>query len=278
MRTIKVVQPATASVKRFETSVTTWGEFVTEIQSEYDFSKVKATIKETKVSLEHPDAALPEGDFTIFLRASKNKAGVDFSTLSYKELKEYIKNDPEAKKYLASFITDGRNWTQFKTPELIAGLTSYQDSIRDGSNSVEVEEVEEEVTENHEETTSVRVTEEIEETSAEEIQENVVEHPDAPKIDIYLLSTQEKFNLASNLIDIINCDIEDAPNFNAQQQSDLQYSMESVHDHLSSIQKIIFDLNRSEEEIAAEIEALRRLREEDEYLLREAIEIESDFN
>ena len=56
MRTIKIVQTATASVNRFESEATTWGELADQIKGEYNLDKVKATVKETKGTLEHHDA------------------------------------------------------------------------------------------------------------------------------------------------------------------------------------------------------------------------------
>ena len=127
MRTIKVVQTATASVKRFESEATTWGELAEQIKGEYNLDKVKATVKETKGTLEHHDAVLPEGEFTIFLRAAKNKAGGKnkFSSMSFKKLRAWVKEHPEVKDYFKKNPTEGRNWTQWSVEKLANNINNF---------------------------------------------------------------------------------------------------------------------------------------------------------
>jgi len=58
-------------------SATTWGALVSEINKEGTFnaSDAKAMVRSVRTPLEHSTDALPEGDFSIFLTPSKIKSG-----------------------------------------------------------------------------------------------------------------------------------------------------------------------------------------------------------
>jgi hypothetical protein len=58
------------------TNASTYGEFKKSLESRgVDYSGMKATVGETQVTLESPDAMLPEGDFTLFLMPMKVNSG-----------------------------------------------------------------------------------------------------------------------------------------------------------------------------------------------------------
>ena len=143
MRTIKVVQTATASVKRFESEATTWGELAEQIKGEYNLDKVKATVKETKGTLEHHDAVLPEGEFTIFLRAAKNKAGGKnkFSSMSFKKLRAWVKEHPEVKDYFKKNPIEGRNWTQWSVEKLANNINNFVNTAVESNQSFKISDL-----------------------------------------------------------------------------------------------------------------------------------------
>lgn len=62
---------------RITTDKTTWGEVRDEIESLLDISLTNFIVTENinKTNLEHREAVLPEGDFTLFVRPSKTKSG-----------------------------------------------------------------------------------------------------------------------------------------------------------------------------------------------------------
>lgn len=123
-RTIKVFSSKSGNIKSYETDVTTWGALRELIQNDYDLANIKAAESVGKTSLEHIDAVLPETDFTLFLRPAETKSGLDFNSASFKEMRDFIKADNEAKKFLNS-LKEGKNFTQLSTNDLRAGLLAY---------------------------------------------------------------------------------------------------------------------------------------------------------
>lgn len=76
MRKVTVINPSTNQPVEIQTSATTWGTLVPELNANnITTNNMKGIVRETKNSLEVNDAALPQGEFTLFLFAAKNKAG-----------------------------------------------------------------------------------------------------------------------------------------------------------------------------------------------------------
>tara|TARA_R110002126_G_scaffold47605_3_gene133359 strand:+ start:8447 stop:8683 length:237 start_codon:yes stop_codon:yes gene_type:complete len=75
-RKVTVVSTQANDRQEVQTSATTWGELKGEISSMIN-GDMKVTVRETRVNLEHEDAELPAGDFTIFLFPNKVKSGWD---------------------------------------------------------------------------------------------------------------------------------------------------------------------------------------------------------
>lgn len=266
MRTIKIVVTSTATVKTYESNATTYGELLDQIGTDIDMSNVKATVRETRNSLDREDALLPEGPFHIFLRAAKNEAGIDFHALEYKEMKAWIKENEEVKFFFKNNKIDGRNWTQFTKAELADTLNRYQSLIQQEETTSEVEE-------------DTFTEETVEETVLEEnvVEENSVEHTATEDYDIHSLSIQQKIDLASLLVDAIYEDIEDAPNLNSDIQLDLKRGIEDTQDGISTLQAVVNTLIKIEEELAAEIALIRARQEEEEELLKEAESFSKGF-
>lgn len=135
-RTIKVFSSKSGNIKSYETDVTTWGALRELIQNDYDLSNIKAAESIGKTSLEHIDAALPETDFTLFLRPAETKSGLDFNSASFKEMRDFVKADNGAKNFLNS-LKEGKNFTQLSTEELRAGLLAYANANSSQSSSEE---------------------------------------------------------------------------------------------------------------------------------------------
>lgn len=126
-RTITVVATKGGRIEKITTDAATWGDLKALIQDKYDLSNLKAVENINKTTLEHIDATLPEGDFRLFLRATKTKSGVDFSQMSFGDMRnDYIKPNEEVKNFLNRIAGEsGRNWTQLKTDELREGLNLF---------------------------------------------------------------------------------------------------------------------------------------------------------
>lgn len=245
MRTIKVVQTATASVKRFESEATTWGELAEQIKGEYNLDKVKATVKETKGTLEHHDAVLPEGEFTIFLRAAKNKAGGKnkFSSMSFKKLRAWVKEHPEVKDYFKKNPIEGRNWTQWSVEELANTINNF-------------------------------VNKDTPRTAVESNQ----------SFKISDLSTEQKLDTISLLADAIREDFEDGEsvlNVKSKHTRRVIGDIEEIQDSVSNIYVVLskyidIDNEAVKRATAKKVEEDKQ-KKEDEDLLAEAKEFESEL-
>lgn len=95
----------------------TWGQLKKEIQrmnNAPSLSNMKAVIGETNLTVEHDEAVLPEGDFTLFLMPIKTKSGLDRKGL-FEAIKAFVAANPDKK---SLFVIDGKNMTQLPTPLL----------------------------------------------------------------------------------------------------------------------------------------------------------------
>lgn len=138
-RVITVVATKGGRIEKITTDVQTWGDLKVLIQDKYDLSSLKATENVGKTTLEHIDAALPAGDFRLFLRPSKTKSGgFDVEGKGFKDLRALVTTD-DIKNHLNT-IVPGKNWTQLSTDDLRKGLASYGGETKTES-APEVEEV-----------------------------------------------------------------------------------------------------------------------------------------
>lgn len=94
MRTVRIISTQSDSVKNHETSATTWGQLREELSGMFSgVSDMKAIVRETRVTLEAAEAALPEGNFTIILSMKKIASGATrYNTSQLKELRTKINN------------------------------------------------------------------------------------------------------------------------------------------------------------------------------------------
>ncbi len=155
------VTTGSANGSTIQISSTTWGDLQEELlERNIQIDNMKAVVGETRVTLESPQAHLPEGDFTLYLMPKKNKSGsyVDkVKIMTFRQLRTEMKNifakDPDAKgKY---FKNGHKNWTQLSKDDIREKLVKYkkQNSTKEVVEEVveKVEEVVEEVVEKSEE-------------------------------------------------------------------------------------------------------------------------------
>src|SRR5690242_4552040 len=78
-RNVVIVSPqSNAPIRVSEFSGSTWGELRNHPQVYNHVSdNVEAVLRQGNVTLSREDAQLPEGDVTVFLVPTKNKAGMD---------------------------------------------------------------------------------------------------------------------------------------------------------------------------------------------------------
>lgn len=76
-RKVIVVSTKDNDRKEIMTDATTWSELKAQIEaSGLSVGDMKATVRDTKATLEHNQAVLPTGEFTLFLTPGKVKSGI----------------------------------------------------------------------------------------------------------------------------------------------------------------------------------------------------------
>jgi hypothetical protein len=91
MRNVRIFSTITNNTIVIESAAQTLGELTAEnsIIAEYLQGNVKAMVRETKNTLDNPEASLPEGEFTLFITPMNMKAGI--SANNYDNDNESIK-------------------------------------------------------------------------------------------------------------------------------------------------------------------------------------------
>lgn len=101
-RLVKVFATGNDNIIEITTSATTWGQLQAELRStkNLDVSNMNAKVRSSKVTLEHKDAELPTGEFTIFVTPAKVKSGVKAKATAKKVVVKRAtrKNSPKAAK------------------------------------------------------------------------------------------------------------------------------------------------------------------------------------
>jgi len=82
--------------KVINSAAQTWGELQSDLRREgVSYSSMKAISSVDKISFEHPDATLPQGEFTLYLTPVKTKSG----------LTDYLKNQLQELVYELNQVT-----------------------------------------------------------------------------------------------------------------------------------------------------------------------------
>jgi hypothetical protein len=82
MKNVIVVNSRTSGKSTVVTEATTWGTLKDQlISAGTNMENMVAVVRETKNTLDQPDAILPTEDFTIFLLAQQQKGGIDTNSL-----------------------------------------------------------------------------------------------------------------------------------------------------------------------------------------------------
>lgn len=93
MRTIRVISTQADSAISIESNATTWSQLKEELGARFSgVSDMKAIVRETRVTLESPEAQLPEANFTIILSMKKIASGVRYSISQLRELRTKLNN------------------------------------------------------------------------------------------------------------------------------------------------------------------------------------------
>ena len=115
-----VVMSTRSGNKVISTSAATFGELHNDLikMGHESIDQYKWTVGQTKVSLELPDAQLPEGDFYLIVTPLKTKAGAD-----HREMKAFVKQARENAVAnddtdVLDIISEYGNYTHLTTAEL----------------------------------------------------------------------------------------------------------------------------------------------------------------
>lgn len=129
-REVTVVSTRGAKKYKMDFGGSKWGELETRLRSEgYDLKNIKAVDGISRHTLEHPDATLPTGKFTLYLMPMESKAGAkkEEKKIDRKELYTKIKgfitaDEKKAKKF---FTKNGKNYTMIDSESLAKLVDKY---------------------------------------------------------------------------------------------------------------------------------------------------------
>lgn len=118
--------------KTIEVNSTTWGDLQKELSNNgVSTSGMKAVHGQTRVTLEHKDAIIPDGDFNLFLLPVKTKSGgiltaAQVEALPYKDLRsELSRLAAEGGESFKAHFNQDKNYTTKTTGDLKSLLISY---------------------------------------------------------------------------------------------------------------------------------------------------------
>ena len=95
MRTIRVISTQSDRAQSVESAASTWGGLQSTLSGIIsNVNDMKAIVRETRVSLESPEAQLPEGNFTVILSMKKIASGNNsrYTDSQLKELRTKLNN------------------------------------------------------------------------------------------------------------------------------------------------------------------------------------------
>lgn len=242
-------------------TATTYGELVKEAGLEVDTLTATESVRRTTLS--HFESQLPEGDFTLYLRPSKTKAGaVDFSSMSFRETKDYILANADAKAFLNDKAKGlGKNWTQLTSSQRVEFLTEYQNSV-----AVNTEEV-------VEENATINAADVV-----ESVEQNKTKEPATITVDILGaiadFSTEDQIGLAVNILK--KADLSAIPEDAAEVLSSILEDTEALEAEMGGfdISKFSIVLTQVFEEESEEVRKAREKAEEEARLKAEEEEAE----
>jgi hypothetical protein len=238
-RTVTVFATKGKRKAKIETNATKWSELRDLISNEgYDVKKLHATENVRRSDLTHEDAALPEGDFTVFLRPKKTKSGgKDYSSMGFKALRAELNDEDKD----ALTKSTGKNWTRCSTDDLRNYLSS-----KDNSDNVE-------------ETT------EVEESNAIEAGDNNTSRLEAIKVILAEIRSNTESDEVIERLDLVEDELA-----GLSDAVEVEDSPEAVAEKQEAARK-------AEEQKKAEEEAARKDKEETDKLDEEASSMMEGF-
>ena len=125
MRTVKFYTTL-GKLLKVQTDATTWGELKVLAQEEgINTNELKAMVNVNKTTLDHDEAELPEGEFTVFFTKINSKAGVELSELSYREIRKKVKELVDSSPKAANYFNEDRNYTNKSKADLVYLLENW---------------------------------------------------------------------------------------------------------------------------------------------------------
>jgi hypothetical protein len=123
MRKVRFYSTAGQTNVQHEFQGTTFGELKELMKTNnISYSGMKCVVGETKLTVEHDQAILPDGDFTLFIMPVKTKSGSLSRPEAYAAVKAHIERDGDKAR---NHFNSNKNYTNKSTDMINALLDSY---------------------------------------------------------------------------------------------------------------------------------------------------------
>jgi hypothetical protein len=206
-RKIDVITTGQSGIIPVYTGASKWSELKTALtKAGVNYNGMKSVVGQTRVTLEHPDATLPEGEFELFLMPEKsNKGGLSRNEI-YAAIKDAVEAGVAKKE---DFAVDGKNYTVVASPvleRLLAekGITPAPGQMAAKQAAQPINEPTTNVTTvNGEENYGVRMATRVQElaTTAESQLDEACDEDEWDKVNDALDNIREIKDIAAELID-----------------------------------------------------------------------------
>lgn len=101
-----------------------WAELKTILKSNgYNIDSMKAVESTKRTTLEHEQAVVPDGNFSLFLYPLETKSGAASRSDLYASVKAFVARDGDQAK---NFFNEGKNFTQKSSDDLDVLVTDYE--------------------------------------------------------------------------------------------------------------------------------------------------------
>jgi hypothetical protein len=125
-RKIEVITTGQSGIIPVYTGATDWSELKTALtKAGVNYNGMKAVVGQTRVTLEHANAVLPEGEFELFLMPQKSNKGLTRNEI-YAAIKEAIAAGKVNKEF---FSVNGKNYTMVSSIELEQKLIELHGNV-----------------------------------------------------------------------------------------------------------------------------------------------------
>lgn len=152
-RTVRIKDTDRSGLLTFQINATTFGELkdeITSLDSSLSFSNKRAIVRETRVTLDSSEAVLPEGSFTLYLMPEKSKAGADWSSFSFHQLRSFCSSvglpaNGVTREQMEASLSAHYAESETSTPDVERAISLIEEAIAilRGEDNEQVDDIEE---------------------------------------------------------------------------------------------------------------------------------------